>query len=348
MKRALAVLLGSALAACTLVRDLDYLTDGPATTDGGGGEGGAPPDAGGRTAEVMAGGLVVPRLLVQDEASLYWVTSDGSLFALKKENETTPRKLASLGPSVVALAADPATGGSLYFAAGAQVASVPKAGGTPAPLGSTSPPPAALAIDDANVFVMAYQENAVDPPAIVRIARTGGAKVQIAGAGPDTTDLFAIALDRDNVFWDEGDNVFRSAPKTAGPDAGAAMQYRASGSGTESAIGPRAFAVDQSAIYYSDGTAVRSLQRAASATPTTLITPTDDLAELDVLAIDDTHAYALDVRVNGALWRNVKTGRGTPEKLVSDLPKPNAIAVDATWIYVTVEGPEGKLLRVKK
>lgn len=346
MKRAAVFFVASALVACTVVRDLDYLSAGPAPADAGG-DASAPGDAGGRAAETVVGQLVVPRLLVQDERSLYWITSDGAIHALEKENATTPRTVADGGPAVVALAADPGPAGALYYATGGQVFSVPKTGGTAAPLGSTTPAPAAIAVDDTYVFVMASEEAAPDP-AIVRFTRAGGAKVQIAGAGPDTTDLFAMAIDRDDVFWDEGDNVFRSAPKNAGPDAGAAMAYRATSAESESAIGPRAFAVDGDAIYYSDGLAVRSVQRVAAATPTALITPPDDLAEIDVIALDDTYVYALDVRAKGALWRNVKTGRGTPEKLLGDLPKPNAIAVDATWIYVTVEGPEGKLLKLKK
>ncbi len=345
MKRAAVFVIASAVAACTLVRDLDYLTEAPAAVDAG--EAGVPSDAGGRTAELMVGQLVVPRLLVQDEGALYWMASDGSLLALNKENDASPRTVTKAGPAVMALAADPGAGGLLYYATGAQVFSVPKTGGTGTPLGSTSPSPAAIAIDDTYVFVMAYDESGA-APAIVRFSRADGTKVQIAAAGPEATDLFGIALDRDNVFWDEGDNVFRSAPKSAGPDAGAAMLYRATSAETESAIGPDAFAVDADAIYYSDGTVVRSLQRVAAAAPTTLIATSDDLAELGAIALDDTYVYALDMRGNGALWRNVKTGRGTPEKLLDGLPKPNAIAVDARWIYLTVEGPEGKLLKLRK
>lgn len=346
--------LALALSACTLVRDLDYLTDGRGADglDGGALDGALPGDAqadggGARTAETMVGQLVVPRLLVQDETSLYWVVADGSLLALAKEGETTARTLANVGPSVVSLAADPGSGGAIYLASNAEIRRVPKAGGAPETVATTSPRPAALAVDDANVFVMAYDPDALEV-GIVRVAKGGGAPVQIAGAGPDTTDLYAIALDRDAVFWDEGDNVFRSAPKSSGPDAGATMTYRANGDDVESAVGPLAFAVDDAAIYYADGFAVRSLVRAPSATPTTLISTTDDLAEIEVIALDGEHVYALDVRAGGALWRNVKTGLGTPEKLVADLPKPNALAVDARFVYVTVEGPEGRLVRITK
>lgn len=336
-----------AIFACSL-RDTSYLRASGGTPVDDAGDDDAIVDGAKATcaATVLASGLAGPRLLVQDDSAIYWVTNDGNLSALKKDGTATaPRTVGGIGASVTSMAAEPGSGPNIFYTTGSEVRRIPKAGGASALVGTTTPAPRALAVDATHVFAMADDDTSADPSSITRFTHAGGAGEVIYSS--EGAFVAAIALEGEDVFWDAYDNEFNSLPKSVAPDAGTPVSYRPSSAGDESATAPRAFAVDPQAFYYSNSVDVRSFKRQPTGVPTQLLSYDVD-ALVQAIAIDDRYVYAIDTVVNGTLRRAPKDGLGTPEVMLDGLVKPTALVVDATNVYVTVEGTPGAVLKCAK
>lgn len=353
--RALAFAVGtiasaSAIMACSL-RDTSYLKAGGASPSEAGADNdvATPPVDGStptRTATTIASGQAGPRLLVQDDSAIYWVTNDGNVSALKKDgSETTPRTVGNVGTSVTSMAAEPGSGPNLFYTSGGEVRRIPKAGGSPSLVGATTPAPRALAVDATHVFAMSDDDTSADPSSITRFPNAGGAGQMIFSS--DASYIGAIAVEGDNVFWDSLDNRFNSLPKNASPDAGPPTSYRPTGDADESSITPFAFAVDGQAFYYSNGTDVRSFKRQETGVATQLLFYEVE-SVVNAIAIDDRYVYAIDAIVNGTLRRAQKDGLGAAETMLAALLKPTSLAVDSTSVYLAVEGTPGAILKCTK
>lgn len=345
-----AFIAASAIFACSL-RDTSYLQAGGGPTplpDGGGGDD-APvnPDTGSgatRTATVIASGQVAPQFLTQDDGTLYW-TGEGKIFALKKDgSETAPREVTAAAAGITFLVAEEGAGPNLFFTSGKEIKVVPKAGGTPTSIATTNPAPVALAVDPTYVFAAANDPDAFEA-ALMRYTHDGMSPT-VVRAPDEASEVVAVALQGTDVWWDEGTGDFFSLPRNTGPDAGA-KKYSVSGQDVEYSYTPLGFAVDEKAIYYSNGTEVRAFAKTATGTPTQLINY-EDTSEITAIAVDDKYVYAIDSRTNGTLRRNTKDKPGTPELMLDGLAKPTSIAVDATSVYLTIEGPAGTIVKCAK
>ena len=236
----------------------------------------------------------------------------------------------------------------LFYSKDAKVFVVDKAspaGDSPGtPIGDANPTARALAVDSQFVFAMAEDESSDLTPELLRFAHDGGGRTLMRSAD-ESLYMTAMTIHGNDVFWDEAEGKFFSLPKTA-VDAGP-MEYEATGGTAESALYPAAFAVDDNAFYYSDGQSVRSHARLPSSSATTVLSYAS-AESISAIAIDDRFVYAIDTAANGTLRRNTKDGKGTPELLLDGLTKPNSLAVDATSVYVTLEGPPGTIVKCAK
>lgn len=344
------------IAACSL-RDTSYLQAGGGTPPLD--EGGNTPDTiapgtdgavGTHTATVVAANQFSPNFLVQDNDSLYWVTSDGNVMALKKDgSEQAPRTVIAAGTGVIALAT--ADGAPLFYTKGDEIFTVAKAGGAATLIAKTTPPARALAVDSSFVFAMAEDEASDVEPTLNRFQHDGGAPTVLRTAS-DSLYMYAIALQGNDVFWDEGEGTFFSLPKSSPPDAGPSM-YVGNGPGgtTESTLFANGFVLDDTSFFYSDGMNVRTHQRAPTSTATIAIAFPDVMTTINAVtavAIDDRYVYGIVTEANGSLRRNTKDARGEPELMLTGLQTPNSLAVDATSIYIAVEGPPGAIVKTTK
>jgi hypothetical protein len=344
-----AVVATTTILACSL-RDTSYLQAGGGTlpSEGGGADNVVPGVDGGETpthtATVVAADQFAPGLLTQDDENIYWLNGDGNVLAIKKDGtESAPRTVVAAGAGVIALAA---TAGAtpLFYTKGAQVFSVPKSGGVGTPIATTSPPARALAADPSFVFAMAEDEQSDIEPSLVRFQHDGGVPTVLRVAS-DSLYMYAIALQGNDVFWDEGEGTFFSLPKNAVGDAAAPTPYDVSGgSSVESALYANAFVVDENAFFYSDGTNVRTHARAPGTALTAI--PYAESTGVRAVAIDDRFVYAIET--SGTLRRNAKDAKGTPELMLSGLATPNSFAVDGSAVYIAVEGPPGAIVKCSK
>jgi hypothetical protein len=304
-----------------------------------------------RTATVFVPNQNGPRLLVQDDASLYWVNNDGNLLAFKKDgSDATPRLVAQIGPGVTFVVAEEGSAPDLFYTSEDKVFSVPKSGGAPAAIGTTLPPPVALGIDPSYVFAMADDgDNGTSGQSagLYRFQHDGGATVVLHRATDTGGRMYGMALQGTDVFWDEGAGAFYSLVKNAPADAGPQV-YAATQGTSETATGPLAFSLDDKAFYYSDGTLVRSHPRVVSSAAKTLIGFPDSTISVRAIAIDDRSVYAVDDEVGGSLRRNDKSGTTAPETMLSDLATPNSLVVDGNSVYIAVEGPPGQIVKCAK
>jgi hypothetical protein len=345
-----AVVVAATILACSL-RVTSYLQAGGGTSPSEAGPDGIVPGADGssatQTATVVAPDQFGPSLLTQDTGDLYWVTSDGNVMAIKKDgSEPSARMVTAAGPGVTALGTTDAA--ELFYTKGAQIFTVPKGGGAGSPIATTTPPPRALAVDPAYVFAMAEDESSDDEPGLYRFQHDGGAPTVLRRAS-ESLYMFAIALQGNDVFWDEGEGIFFSLPKDAVADAGP-TSYESTGTAEtiESALYASSFAVDENAFFYSDGENVRTHPRAPMSTANTAIAYSADTASVRAVAIDDRFVYAIETGASGTLRRNTKDAKGTPELMLDGLATPNSLAVDANAVYVALEGPPGAIVKCGK
>ena len=347
-----AAISAAAIFACSL-RDTSYLQAGGGPPGNEGGADNVVPGVDGstatRTATVVAGNQFAPSLLTQDNENLYWVTSDGNVMAIKKDgSETAPRTMATAGAGVTALGTTDAA--ELFYTKGAEVFLVPKSGGGGAgtAIASTSPPPRALAVDPTFVFAMAEDETGEIEPGLYRFQHDGGAPTVLRRAS-ESLYMYAIALQGNDVFWDEGDGVFLSLPKNAIADAGPTTYDVMGAGGTiESALYANSFTVDENAFFYSDSSNVRSHARAPISTANTIIPYSAETTSVRAVAVDDRFVYAIETGAAGTLRRNTKDGKGAPELMLDGLSTPNSLAVDGTSVYIALEGPPGAIVKCAK
>jgi hypothetical protein len=348
-----AIVATTTIFACSL-RDTSYLQagGGPTLPNEGGGADNVVPVVDGetptKTATVVAADQFAPSLLTQDDENLYWANSDGNLMAIRKDgSESAPRTVFAAGPGVIALATTPGAT-ALFYTKGSQVFTVTKSGGAATPIATTDPPARALAVDPSFVFAMAEDEQSDVEPTLVRFQHDGGVPTVLRVAS-DSLYMYAIALQGNDVFWDEGEGTFFSLPKTAAADAGPTTYEGPNASGlVESALYANAFAVDETAFFYSDSTNVRTHQRAPTSTPNTAIAYSADTTSVRAVAIDDRWVYGVETGANGTLRRNTKDAKGEPELMLAGLATPNSIAVDANAVYLAVEGPPGAIVKCAK
>jgi hypothetical protein len=346
------VVAAGALIACSL-RDTSYLQagDGGSPTDTGPGGETTPGDGASnaiRTAATVIGDLVGPSRLDQDADNLYWLSGDGKILAIRKDgSEAAPRTLATPAAAVNAIAVGPT---AVFYASGNAIFTLPKTstGGQGTSIGTTEPLSRALAVDDAFVFAMAENNNSgFEFSGLYRFQHDGGAPTVLRRA-EEAQLMVAIALHGPNVFWDEGEGTFYALPKTAMGDGGATPQTFTTPGAQEIAYSELSFAVDDNAFFFSDGTNVRTHARLTSSSATTLLAYADTDDTVTAIALDETSVYAVETAVDGTLRRRAKDGKTDPELLLDKLDKPNSLAVDATSVYVAVEGPPGKIVKCAK
>ncbi|MBX3204902.1 MAG: hypothetical protein KF764_07525 [Labilithrix sp.] len=347
-----AACVAGALVACTLTRPLDYLTSGAAdggveAGPGGGLDGEAP------AAEPVAEGQFSPKNLVQDADNLFWSNADGAIMTAPKQGGEA-RKIVAVpaGTAITWLAADRGAGGDLFVIAGAAVQRVPKAGGALTLVEDDVPAPRALAVDDDAIFVVHAELNATERGFLARYARDGTKRALLSIEGDDPA---AVALHGDSVFW-AGNTIEYGAifelPKSAPDDAGgAAVIHR--GPGIDDSVyadTPEAFVVDDEAIYFNEADVTFRLPRAAGSTPAIVFEPPEGVNPV-AFAYDGANLYVADQREKGSVIR-IPKGGGAPLAIVSNLPAPTSIAVDASAVYVAVQGsglsPDGAVLRIAK
>lgn len=347
-----ALVVAASIFACSL-RDTAYLQAGGGTLPNEAGADSPTPgidssSAGTCKPVTVATNLIAPTLLTQDGQNLYWLSGEGFILAIKKDgSETAPRKLATAGQGVGAVGT--ADSAPLFYSKDTQIfvvdksAAVADSAGTP--IGVANPTARALAVDPEFVFAMAEDDSSNLTPELLRFGHDGGART-VMRAADESLFMTAMTIQGNEVFWDEGEGIFRSLPKTAAVDAGPTL-YEATGGTAETALNPAAFAVDENAFYYSDGQSVRSHARIPLSSATTVLSYAS-AESVSAIAIDDRFVYAIDTAAGGTLRRNTKNGKGTPELLLDALAKPNAVVVDAASVYVVLEGPPGTIVKCAK
>lgn len=327
------------LWACTITQSLDYLQEGG--EDGGpGGEAGALP--------VLVAAQTKPELLAQDTASLYW-TSAGSLLSVAKSGGE-PRQLGTLPGLARYLAVDPDLGGAVFVAVGKSILRFPKDGSDAGVIftgGNAAPATSVVAVDEAALFVLQYADTAEDS-FILRMAKDGGAGVGLTDAGPTF-----MTLSPSTVVWFDliGENgALRELPKTAAP--GTASKAFPLGPNDDAPAASSHLAADDSSFYWSTEGIVSLPSVVSQSRGGGPVVTLHRGTENDVfgnVAVDATHVFALENK-SGVLYRIAKAG-GAAERFAERLSAPTSFVVDATNVYVAVEGvgPKGgAILKTKK
>jgi hypothetical protein len=243
-------------------------------------------------------------------------------------------------------------GAALYWIAGGMVMSVPKAGGTPKPLGAVPPSARALVAepDPAGALFVVVGDT------VLRIPKDGtdAGVVFAVGAGEPPADTIAASasslyvLQYDQSLVIEGSRILRMAKDGGGvidiaPDSG-----------------PSTLNVDPRSVFWlgSDPdrpTLVEQLESAPPGTTTAVYSfgPNDDLPALSAdIAIDDASFYwttsaatsgaaEIVARKREAVASVIAVYRGAPEDTFAN------IAIDATHVYF-IETRTSSLLRVAK
>jgi hypothetical protein len=163
--------------------------------------------------------------LALDATDLYFTSEDGALYRLARAGTSPPVRLATAAVpgsnSTEALALDATTIYWTAFGDGAvagAVLSLPKSGGVPVTLAAEQARPAGLAVDEASVYWADQGPPAVSdnlnspPPAIMKVAKGGGAATVLYGA-PVAPD--ALTLGPTDVVWHESQAIAR-VPKAGG------------------------------------------------------------------------------------------------------------------------------------
>jgi hypothetical protein len=175
--------------------------------------------------------------------------------------------------------------------------------------------PCQIAVDD----VAAYLATRT---AIYKIAKTGGALVQLAGGG-----TYGIAVDATYVYF--GDSVaLNRVPKAGGAVTPVVTSAQ-----------PSCITLDATSLYYTQGPSVWSAAKAASGGATRLATVTGGSSSRG-LAVDGTNVYwGTDNSVgDGTLYSAPMTG-GAATPLSAAFGILPGVAVDATNVYYTSFSP---------
>ena len=343
------------LVACTLTQSLDYLQKGDGPTDGSveGSAGDSGGEAGGRTPTVLVPNQTKPGFLAQDATTLYWIAG-GMVMSVPKSGGT-PKVLVAVPQSASGLVAEPDPAGAVFVVNGSTVLRVPKdgtAGGVVFTAGAGDPPTDRIAASASGLYVLQYDQSAtVDGSRILRMAKNGGAVVDLApDAGPTT-----LNLDAKSVFWLSSDDAAR---------ASIIEQAENSAPGTRTAVYSLStnddlptlsadIAIDDTSLYWitTDATSsaaeivARKRQASASVVAIHRGAVEDTFANV---SLDATHAYFLETR-RSSLLRVPKNG-GDVETLLVGLKAPSGLVVDGTAIYLTVEatGNTGQVLVLTK
>jgi hypothetical protein len=261
------------------------------------------PKAGG-TATTPATMFTMPWDLAVDATSVYWTirvdlanpaTSGGTVKSAPVSGAASVTLASDLGgPEGIAVDA-----ANVYFTEGpvGRLSKLPLAGGTPTVLASGLDFPSAVAVDADNIYWVESGTSSKVPPAgvakLMKMPLAGGAGTSLATFGSSASGV-NLAVDAHNVYWTvsvygivNGSSVPLMGEVLSVPIAGGAPTTLASGQ-----AGPRAIAVDATAIYWinegsKDDGAVMKLPLAGGK-PVALATgrtqPTD-------IAVDGTAVY---------------------------------------------------------
>lgn len=343
------------LLACTFTQSLGYLQagSGPPDVISETSTADVPDGATVRTPEVLVPGQTKPERLAQDANTLYW-SAAGAIFSVPKSGGT-PKKLGVVPPTSTFLAVDPDPSGSVFVIAGTDVIRIPKDGSDAGVVfkgAGGAPPPDTLAANESSLYVLQYDQSAlIDGPRIVRMAKDGTGAVDIA---PDSGPM-TVSIDPKSVFWLDNNvdkPAFVEQAKAATPGSTTATYTLASDDPLP--LLSTDIAVDDGAFFWvtSDATSQTALVVSRKREPVASVIPVYRGAADDTFAnltLDATHFYFFVTRAPAALLRVPKIG-GAAEKLLEGLEAPSGLVVDATNIYLTVEGTgsTGKVLKLAK
>lgn len=211
----------------------------------------AAPKAGGPTLASPFGGQFAPTFdIALDATHVYWVADEANAVWRAQKGGGAPEVLAASADGPLAIAVDDTR---VFWISSKGVRSAAKAGGTITDI--ASPPPQGgfddLAVDASDVYVVGHATcQGMDCNQIGSVARVpagGGAMTALVSA-PDQVP-FRIALADDRVYWTE--QHAGAAPVVEG------RIMRASKAGVGAAPvalakEPRALAVDEACVYWSD------------------------------------------------------------------------------------------------
>jgi hypothetical protein len=227
--------------------------------------------------------------------------------------------------------------GNIYWATTHAVRSLPKAGGTPTTLFTSSQnTPTTLTADATNL----YFGYVMSPTAVLTVPKAGGQAVMLVATGQPS----GFVIDADFVYWfDSSDNMVRRTAKAGGgtPEVLAAQPPL------------NLAAIDDQSLYGFTTQAEPRIGRIAKADGTTTILRPSDPATIFIrqLAIDPSYVYFTTFMItaqSSVLNRMTKTG-GDMTELASGLDQAAALAVTSDaiyWITAGDSGPPGYLARI--
>lgn len=218
---------------------------------------------------------------------------------------------------------------SLFFLAGDgtpyDVYSLPDQGGTSKKLATTGV--GALAENAGEIYLATSTE-------VDSMPASGGTPAHFADS---TYNVVDIAVDASGVYWAQADSEGYGNIVVVAPDDTQPKDV------TPSDYAPDHIALGNTAVYWVTGGTVFKAPKSGGAAQKLATAPA---SVSDGIAVDDSYVYWTALDNLGTVRRVSKSG-GDAKILVQGLDTPRAVAVDAKYVYFTVEGA-GLVERVPK
>lgn len=347
MRRLLAAAACAAtLAACTIFAPLDYLQSGGDTEPddaetGAPAEGGADAEAPSRTATTLFPKQELPTLLRDDGTALYWLNAGTSIVRRGDKAGGTPRDVGKAGEATVDLEVDQGPSGFVYWVQGKQIRRAAKDGSDAGSSVLLDGPRDILdiAVDDTTIYYVAV-DDAAGIGSLERMPKGGGASSTV---DPDANlDVILVTTSAAKVTYADSTGVVYTLPKTSDGGAGRTKV----GNENNDLIDPDVtvgIRTDDSALFWAEenlgadqpATIDRHLLAAGVGGA---VIYSDPKAKPSALAIDDTYVFWTDIQL-GTVRRALKTDQAARgELLLATQPRPSGVAVDASKVYVTLQG----------
>jgi hypothetical protein len=249
----------------------------------------------GGTASVVATAQNSPTSIATDAMNVYWVDTEGSgsVLACALGGCTSPTALAASQSSPWGLAV-PASGGAVYFTAGASAWSVSLEDAGVGAIGTETATPYAIATDGANVYWS-------DSAGGVYKCASSGCTTPVQLSAPTGQPSYGIALDATNVYFtvgagSGGGGIWR-VPKAAGPASQMAL-----------ASAPYGLACDAvtSFVYWTDteNSTVMKMTTVDGGSPVTVASGQNNPTEI---VLDSTYVYWTNaIAASGSIMRALK------------------------------------------